>query len=198
MERYNSEIAAENEKREAERANKKEAKAAARESKAAEKMAKKKSAKVTTKANEVELRKPTEEEQAVLDAVEAMRKAGVDHEGEVCGWRIKLKRRPVRDDGKPTGGPVLTVFPPGEKKALLSVLNIKRKMGILGAPLHDSEDAKPVQVASTDGEAEDEAMAEELARNETGSECGDKSASMDDDTAGSDEDEFGHVDVEED
>lgn len=150
----------------------KAAKAAQKKEKAVASKADKKAGKAVAKAKaksapkEVELRKPTEAEAAVLVAVDKMRKEGIEHESEIGGWKLKLKVRPVKEDGKLTGGPDMYVTPPGEKKALMSVVNVKRKMGILGvqpgAPAEEgAADAPTVGKATVSEAAEEEAVEEE-------------------------------------
>lgn len=172
-----------NEKAEADRAAKAAAKEAKKESAKATKVAEKKAAKgkagkKTGKAaaksksepKEVELRKPTAEEAAVLAAVETMRKAGVEHEGEIGGWKMRLKVRPAREDGKATGGPDMYVTPPGEKKGLMSIVNVKRKMGLLGPKPGKPVEGEAMQdeAAAEEGDAEEEDAAAEEAGEEEG------------------------------
>jgi len=71
-----------------------------------------------------QLRDPTAEEQEVIEAIPRLRNAKKQDETEVQGWKIYLT---VREGGQKD----ITAVPPGSKKKLRSVPEVKRHMGIL-------------------------------------------------------------------
>ena len=189
-----SKVAAKEMEKEAKRVAKEAAKAAKGKGKGGAKKPAKKAAK------EVE-REATEEEGEVLGALERMRKAGVEAEEEVHGWRLKVKARPAKEGAK-AAHVDLSAAPPKSKKAkdvLHSVLAVKRHMGILSAaPAEEgkAEEGKEV-VAAAEGAAAEEGVeeAEEAAEEEEEEEAAeeeeeeDEAAEEEEEEAAEDEDE---------